>query len=272
MVIRLRDAIGQVPLPLAGRWVTLVVVIAVLLAVVIALLRSRRGRNGRRRRLEYALLPDPEFETTSEAVIRFAAQIGRVRRASGLLHHADANSIRLRFRSVGDGQFLTSIVVPQEAAPGLRRAMYPDVETRPISEVVDALPGPSIATGNDRQIDVAVESNAEPPQDPCPSPAPVLELIGPDDSPPGDDPPPRVQRRPHDDPRGDQDPRPGRRDTGPRRSRAPTCTDFLGGHGPGGWIDVPRSRDDLNGGTGGSWTEHRSSRTGPGARSSVATA
>ena len=197
-MIRLRDAVTQVPWETVGRWAAMALVIAVLIALVLALLRSRTGRNGRRRRLEYALLPDPEFETTSEAVIRFAAQLGRVRRASGLFHHADANSIRLRLQSVGEGQFLTSIVVPREAAPGLRRAMYPDVETRPISEVIDALSGPSVASGNDRQIDVAVASGREP-SDPDQVPlASVLELVGPVvDPPPGEDRPPRVERRPH---------------------------------------------------------------------------
>ena len=70
----LKDAWSQVPWMAVGRWAAVVL----LLAVVIAVLRARTGRNGRRRRLEYALLPDPEFETTPEAVIRFAAQMGRV--------------------------------------------------------------------------------------------------------------------------------------------------------------------------------------------------
>lgn|GEM_PF-4339081 len=205
-MIGLRDAIGQLPWPAVGRWASLGMVIAVLLALV---LRGLAGRNARGRRLEFALLPDPEFETTSEAVIRFAAQLGRVRRASGLLHHADASSIRLRFRSVGDGEFLTSIVVPQATGSGLRRAVYADVETRPISEVVDALPGPSVATGVDRQCDGVGDSHPKPPRDSDQLLAPVLELVGHEEPPPGDDPPPRLHRRPRDNPRGDQEAGPG---------------------------------------------------------------
>ena len=233
-MIRLKDAVSQVPWATVGRWAAMALVMAVLVALVLALLRSRAGRHGRRRRLEYALLPDPEFETTSEAVIRFAAQLGRVRRASGLLHHADANSIRLRLQSVGEGQFLTSIVVPQEAAPGLRRAMYPDVETRPISEVVDALSGPSVASGNDRQIDVAVASSPQP-SDPDQVPlASVLELAPIVDPPPGEDRRPRVERRPHVGRPGAGDPRrveQPRQDADRPRRRAVTP-----------WVDTRRLR------------------------------
>ena len=230
-MIRLKDAVTQVPWAIVGRWAAVALVIAVLVAVVRALLRSRAGRNGRRRRLEYALLPDPEFETTSEAVIRFAAQLGRVRRASGLLHHADANSIRLRLQSVGEGQFLTSIVVPQEAAPGLRRAMYPDVETRPISEVVDALTGPSVASGNDRQIEVAVASSSQPSAPDQVPVASVLQITPMVDPPPRDDRPPGVERRPQVNRPGGGDPRRAeqpREDADRSRPRATTS-----------WVDTP---------------------------------
>ena len=114
-----------------------VMALAVVLVVSVAVLRAMSGRKARRRRLEFALLPDPEFETSVEEVIRLAAQLGRVRRASGLIHHPDGNSVRLRFRSIDDGRLVSSIVVPEAAAPGLRRAMYPMVETRPINEIVD---------------------------------------------------------------------------------------------------------------------------------------
>jgi len=199
--VRLGEELSGLPWATISRWAIAAVAAAALAAVVIAALRSRVGRRGRRLRVEYALLPDPEFETSVEEVIRFAAQMGRARRATGLMHHPDANSIRLRLRSVRDGQLLTSIVMPQEAAAGLRRAMYPDVELRPITEVVDAdLEPPGMTTASDG-TDRIVES---------PPPATLYQDQGGEDDrpPPSNQPPAAVERGPADTQPADP-PRPG---------------------------------------------------------------
>jgi len=198
--VRLGEELSGLPWATISRWAIAAAAAAALAAVVIAVLRSRVGRRGRRLRVEYALLPDPEFETSVEEVIRFAAQMGRARRATGLMHHPDANSIRLRLRSVRDGQLLTSIVMPQEAAAGLRRAMYPDVEIRPITEVLDAdlePPGMTLASdGTDRIVESprpATLYQDQKGEDDRPRPAkqpPVDGERGPDETQPGD--PPRA--------------------------------------------------------------------------------
>ncbi len=233
---RLLNTLESVPWSQVTRWATLVVVIAVGIALVISALRARGGRHGRRRRIEYALLPSPEFETTSEAVIRFASQLGRARRATGIMHHLDANSVRLRLQSVGEGQCLMSVAIPEEAASGVRRAMYPDVESRLIDEIITSLEGPSIASGNGRNQD-SVESA---PADlvPAPSAGPVFAATN--DRHPHVDAPPRVEPGPQGDapPREDASPPvharqdeepPPRRDvtlwvssSGPRRSTSST--------------------------------------------------
>lgn len=188
-MIPLNEALSALPWTTIGRSAAIVTAAALTISLCVSLVRARSRRLGRRRRLEYALLPDPAFETTIEAVIRFAAQLGRVRRASGLLHHPNANSIRLRFRSVREGQFLTSMVVPEAAAPGLRQARFPEVETRPVDEVVDALIGPSVATGNDRHVAVANGSHGGPSRGRQPDASPVRELSDGDEQGPGDDAP-----------------------------------------------------------------------------------
>ena len=198
--MRLGEELSGLPWATISRWAIAAVAAAALAAVVIAVLRSRVGRRGRRLRVEYALLPDPEFETSVEEVIRFAAQMGRARRATGLMHHPDANSIRVRLRSVRDGQLLTSIVMPQEAAAGLRRAMYPDVELRPITEVLDAdlePPGMTLASdGTDRIVEsprTATLYQDQRGEDERPPPAkqpPADGERGPDETQPGD--PPRA--------------------------------------------------------------------------------
>ena len=202
-MVRLRDAAEQAPWDQVIRWMTATLVIAVVIAVVIAALRARNGRNGRRGRVEYALLPSPEFETTTEDVIRFASQLGRARRATGLTHHADANSVRIRLRSVGESECLMTIAIPETAGSGVRRAMYPDVETRPIDDVITSLEGPSIASGNGRSQDLVGSAPAGPPRAPLSQSAPAD--IGPTEvePPPRVNPPPRVGTRPQDEgPRG----------------------------------------------------------------------
>ena len=189
----MRDTFGGLPWAMIGRWAAVAAAAAVLAMAVIAVLRSRVGRRGRGLRVEYALLPDPEFETSVEEVIRFAAQMGRARTATGLLHHPDADSIRLRLRSVKDGQLLTSIVMPQDAAPGLRRAMYPDVEIRPIAEVVDTdleTPG---TTPDGSRADRLVNSNPDPSQA---GPSRPGRPGGDDRPPPADRPPAQGGRGP----------------------------------------------------------------------------
>ena len=233
---RLLNTLEGVPWDQVTRWATLVMVLAVGIALVIAALRARGGRHGRRRRIEYALLPSPEFETTSEAVIRFASQLGRARRATGIMHHPDANSVRLRLRSVGEGQCLMSVAIPEAAASGVRRAMYPDVESRLIDEIITSLEGPSIASGNGRSQD-SVEAA---PAHLVPA-HPAGHLVDVSDDPyPHVDQPPRVDPGPHGDapPREDAPPPvharrdeepPPRRDvtlwvssSGARRSTSPT--------------------------------------------------
>ncbi len=236
---RLLNTLDPVPWDEVTRWATLAVVIAVGIALVITALRARGARKGRQRRIEYAMLPSPEFETTSEAVIRFASQLGRARRATGVMHHPDANSVRLRLRSVGEGQCLMSVAIPEAAASGVRRAMYPDVESRLIEEIITSLEGPSIASGNGRSQD-SVEAA---PADQVPA-DPADQLVdAPDVGYPHVDLPPRVDSRPHvagppgedrppavDTPRDEQPP-PGREvnlwvtSSGPRRSMSPVPTE-----------------------------------------------
>lgn len=125
--------------------------IAAAATVVVVLAVWRRGASRRSGRVELALLPSPEFEVSLEDVVRFAAQLGRVRKASGLRHTSESNSVRLRFRSVAGGRLLASIEVAEGFAPALRRSMFVDVESRPI-DWVDARFGPSVADGNGRSV------------------------------------------------------------------------------------------------------------------------
>ncbi len=196
----LLDTLEQVTWSQLIRWATIAVVLAVGAVAGLATLRARVARHGRQRRIEYGLLPSPEFETTNEAVIRFATQLGRARRATGIMHHPDANSVRLRFQSVGDGLCLMSMSIPEAAAPGIRRALYPDVESRPLDEVIASLEGPHLVSGIGPPADPAgTTPGVEGP--PRVDPRPPVAPRPPAGTPPGVEPPPPAQAPPGEQPR-----------------------------------------------------------------------
>ncbi len=99
---------------------------------------------------EFGLLPSPEFEPPAEALVRFAAQIGRIRAATRG-RAGKRRSLRVTVRSVGEGQCLMTMTVPTDAARTLRAAMYTEVEVRPISEVLSEL-GVCSEDGADPQV------------------------------------------------------------------------------------------------------------------------
>ena len=96
------------------------------------LLLTRRALASRVRVL--VLAPD-SFEPSMDAVLRFASQLSRVRRATGGWWERRASAVRVTLDTNGQGRMRYSLTVPGRAVPALRSALsaYDHVQIRPMS-------------------------------------------------------------------------------------------------------------------------------------------
>jgi hypothetical protein len=100
-------------------------VVLLVLAGALRLVLTRRSLRGRERL--YAV-PVDSFDPDVEAVLRFAMQLGRTRRAVGGLLDRRARAVRVRLDSFGEGEMLYGLEIPARSRGVVRAAVYPGVE------------------------------------------------------------------------------------------------------------------------------------------------
>lgn len=110
-----------------GSVVDSAVVLAVLLVAVGALrvVLIRRALRGRER---LYMVPVDSFDPDVEAVLRFAMQLGRTRRAVWGLPGRRARAVRVRLDSYGEGEMLYGLEIPSKSRGVVRAAVLPGVE------------------------------------------------------------------------------------------------------------------------------------------------
>ena len=96
-----------------------VIVLALLVAMLVAcrVVASRRALASRARLV--VLAPD-SFDPSLDAVLRFAAQLSRVRRVVGGWFDRRAQAVRVLLDCDADGRMRYSLTVPERALPGAR--------------------------------------------------------------------------------------------------------------------------------------------------------
>jgi hypothetical protein len=127
------DATRQTTTRLATDPLTIgIVAILVLGAIAFVIARVVLTRLQLRDRISFALLPADSFDPPIEAVVRFAAQLARVR--GGLIGWLTprASAVRIVLDSLPGGRMLYRIECPRRALPVLRAAVatYGEVELR----------------------------------------------------------------------------------------------------------------------------------------------
>ncbi len=125
---------------------------AILIAVLVLhrLFRSRHLRN----RVRFDLLPTSAFDPSSQAVLGFAHQLGRVRPVHGWVPKS-AVGVRIRFSTDPEfGKVVMSVEGRESVTGVLSKLVYPDVEIRRVvteGAVVDGEGGSSSpSTGRQR--------------------------------------------------------------------------------------------------------------------------
>lgn len=129
----------------AGRWLTTVgdqvtspPVIATIVAVVSALLvllvaRGRLIGRALGRRSRVRMVPTDDFDPRLEAVMRFAATLGRSRRSVRGLLLGPASAVRIRLVPDHDGRLAYEFDVPDHASAAFSATAYGDVEIRDVA-------------------------------------------------------------------------------------------------------------------------------------------
>lgn len=108
-----------------------VVIAAAALVIVAVVLAARSGvqlHRARNDRLELAVVPTSEFDPDPESVLRFASQLLRTRRATGVAVPDGAHAVRLSLCSMGEGRMVQLLSGPSRAASILRQPGYSQVE------------------------------------------------------------------------------------------------------------------------------------------------
>jgi hypothetical protein len=129
----LADAISSLRGPLVG--------LTSLLAAL-ALARAVATRRALRRRVRLAVVPADEFDPSPDAVVRFAAQLARVRRSVRGWVDRRARAVRVRLELSADGRLIYLLEVPGDSEELLRSALrgYEGIELRAPGELAAGAP------------------------------------------------------------------------------------------------------------------------------------
>ena len=116
------------PSGIAGRAVAfvgspLLLAAVVLLAVVVIAARVVASRRSLRSRTRLVVLAPDSFDPSTDAVLRFAAQLSRVRRAVGGWLDPRARAVRVLLDADGEGRMRYSLSVPERALPAVQSAL-----------------------------------------------------------------------------------------------------------------------------------------------------
>jgi ABC-type dipeptide/oligopeptide/nickel transport system permease component len=128
----LRSLTASISAALTDPLTLAVVVLLVVAAVTFAVLRVVVTRRLLADRVALAVLPSESFDPTPEAVVAFAAGLGRVRRARLGWLAPRACAVRVRLASLPGGRMLYVLEVPRSTLGVLRAAVavYDGVELR----------------------------------------------------------------------------------------------------------------------------------------------
>lgn len=122
------------------------VVILGLLLVVVRVIVVRRALG---RRVRVQLIPADSFDPADEAVIRFAAGLGRARRAVRGLLDSPGSAVRIRLDTDSANRLRYTVELPEHARSALRTSIgsYPSVELHDLD--------PAAPTARSRRVKVA---------------------------------------------------------------------------------------------------------------------
>ncbi len=126
-----KTAVGGVAVPTVGTPALGAVAVAVGSALaVVAVLALRRWGTGRAlsRRVRVQMVPTDGFDPDVEAVLRFAAGLGRSRRAVRGLLEGPASAVRVRLVNDPDGRLRYEVELPEHARGVLATAGYEEVQ------------------------------------------------------------------------------------------------------------------------------------------------
>lgn len=115
-------------------------------AAVLVVLRAVATRRVLRLRVSVVVVPADEFDASPDAVLRFAAQLARVRRSVRGWLDRRASAVRVRLQAGREGRLVYVLEVPARAEPLLRSALRSceGLELRDTAETLDD-PPPSAA-------------------------------------------------------------------------------------------------------------------------------
>ena len=123
-----------------------------LVGVVVAAWRATTSRAQLKHRVAVTLLPTESFDPSLAAVVRFSAQLARVRPAVAFVPRR-ASALRLSVRTGADGRVVHQVSGPARAASVLRSAAYPQVEML-AADADDTVPSLSVQAPADVADDV----------------------------------------------------------------------------------------------------------------------